>query len=349
MKTRNLINMLVIMALLALIMASSCKKDEEEQSASVQMEKTTDVTENSVVIHWSTTATAIKIVTVKVALDENFQDIQQEINVADPNAKSQLVEGLKGASYYYVKVILELIEGALVESDIEAVKTGYQDEPVNLTAQDGLNITGRIKYLESNTERKPAIVFMHQLQAPGNSWNGSETERKCVAEGWVCLVINFRGHFSSDDWPFPTNLQEVYDFVGACAYDMKAAVEFLRDDPKVNPEKIALLGASLGANETLEGNCLDGVVTSVALTPSMVLKNEICAGVPLKSVFYIVGEFNVPLPPEPNYPQDTQALYDNTQEPKKLLMLPLADHGWELLNDDIENQIVAWLDTRFSE
>lgn len=340
------------MALWSLVlMCSYCSKDEESTTPenAITVQQTTDVTENSFIINWTTNVSDINSINILLALDDSFSQLEGNIPVNDPGKTNQLVNGLVGATRYYIKMVIELSGGTTLESNVIITATEYQDMPISFTTEDGLNITGRIKYRNSDIGERPAIIFMHQYKSLGNQWNGSDLERKCVSEGWVCLLINFRGHFGSDPWDVPPSptLEGITEYQEVLGYDVTAAVEFVKSNPIVDPEKLALLGASLGANMSLEGNCQ--VLTSVAFTPSLVIPNTLCSGSTLQSVFYIVGEFDK-AGDIIDFCKDTKVHYNNTLEPKKLIVVPESQsHGWNLLTASIEDQVIEWLDVRFTE
>lgn len=348
MKAKQFLGSLLLFSLLV-IQNLSCKKDDINTPPTITIEKATEVTETSFVINWATTATDIDKITIKLSLDGDMKNIEDDVHVTDLAKTSHLFEGLKGATDYYLKIKMELAGGTTLESSIKKVGTSYQDESVTMTTSDGLSLAGRIKYLGSDSSKRPAIIFMHQYKCLGNYWNGSDLERKCVARGWVCMVLDFRGHFGSDSWPLPDffSMQEIKDIQTILGLDVTAAVNFMKSNPKVDADKLALLGASLGANMSLEGNCQ--VLTSVAFASSLWIPNSLCTGVPLKSVFYIVGEFDITQSPGPNFCEDTKVHYSNTQDPKKLLIMPVKDHGWNVITPAIEDEVVDWLETRFTE
>lgn len=350
MKTRTSLSVLTII-LLVLIMCFPCCKDnnsDDNPSYSISLKESTEVTETSFVANWITNATGIKSGTIELSFDETFLDLEKTININDPGKGSQLVEDLHGATIYFFRIILNMDDGQSLKSESGRTTTSYVDEATVLTTEDGLSITCRVKYLSSNTGQRPAIIFMHQFMCLGNFWNGADVTDNCIAEGWVCLVMNFRGHFGSSSWTLPTTLEEMFDYQTALDYDLMAAIDYLKSNPNVDGSRIALVGASLGACMSLEGNCREEVITSVALTPSLVVPWTLCPGTPLKSVFYLVGEMNKN--ELIDYYKDTQTLYNNTQEPKKLYVASQSrDHGWDLLNDETNHMVVDWLKARFSE
>ena len=65
----------------------------------------------------------------------------------------------------------------------------------------------------------------------------------------------------------------------------------------------------------------------------------------LNSVYYLVGELDVREDPPADAPAEANALYEQTEDPKKLdLILGTADHGSNLLSRDSLNvSIVDWM------
>ena len=155
-----------------------------------------------------------------------------------------------------------MISGKSLSSEIKKVMTIYKTETVTFMTSDNYKIVAKIKYLESNTAKGPGILFMHELGAFVNNWNNAELVTSLIAEGNVCMILDFRGHGQSDDF----DLQEIVDDIGVVAPDLIAAIDFLKSHESVNSEKIALVGGSLGAIMSIAGNGYEEVKCSVSLS-----------------------------------------------------------------------------------
>jgi alpha-beta hydrolase superfamily lysophospholipase len=166
--------------------------------------------------------------------------------------------------------------------------------------------------------------------------------KKLVAEGYVCLTFFNRGHGTS------TPVDDLMDLINdksLLAKDLKAAIDFMNGHELVSPGKLGLVGGSMGAIMALAGNGYEEVLTSVALSPAIDGVFVIFPGMTLSSAYYLVGELDIHDNPAVNFPAETNALYDLTEVPKKLNIIPAtSDHGSDLLSrDSLNTSIVDWI------
>ncbi len=107
--------------------------------------------------------------------------------------------------------------------------------------RDGIQLVGMIHIPEKTSPKYPAVMLLH-----GFTGNKAETHfmftkmaRKLAKAGFVCLRFDFSGSGDSEgSFEEMTYLTELAD--------AKAALKFLRQQPKVNVEKIGVLGLSMG-------------------------------------------------------------------------------------------------------
>lgn len=116
---------------------------------------------------------------------------------------------------------------------------GLTYEVVSFVTADGLTIHGW--YLPS--QNRAAIIYLHsfgshraQMVAPAAA---------LAAHGYGALLIDIRAHGESDG--------EVLPYGGPEAEDVLAAVQFLQSRADVDPERIGVLGWSLGAQMGILG------------------------------------------------------------------------------------------------
>jgi len=114
-------------------------------------------------------------------------------------------------------------------------------EEVSLTTEDGAKIVGTYYPLEAPSGR--SVLLLHMLRRDRSVWN--EFIPKLTLAGFCTLAIDFRGHGASfGNW----QQFQAQDYL-RMRLDVQAGFDFLRSK---NPNgKIAIIGASIGANHAL--------------------------------------------------------------------------------------------------
>ncbi|HSC79555.1 MAG TPA: alpha/beta fold hydrolase, partial [Chitinolyticbacter sp.] len=141
-------------------------------------------------------------------------------------------------------------------------------QTVTLDAADGLKLYG--DWLASAQEGKGAVVLLHMTVPEGRkTW--APLLPKLQAAGWSVLAVDLRGFGQTGglaDWELAPR-------------DVDAWLTWLARQPGVDPKRIALVGASAGANLALQA-CAGrpACPTVVALSPA---DNEIFGAAMMKS------------------------------------------------------------------
>ena len=216
------------------------------------------------------------------------------------------------------------------------------------------------------------LVFLHGL---GSNRGELLDEAVMLARhGYGALLLDMRNHGQSQGTVTTLGHAEVEDVRGAVAY--------LLARPEVNPERIGLVGSSMGgavairaaaripevravvaqsAFSSLEENVNQGVRALIGLppfpfAPLVIWFGEREAGVRLRqvrpvddvvqiaprAVLFIHGEQDPVIDVS-----NSLHLYEAAREPKALLLIPNAEHGGLLAADpaEFERQVVGFLDT----
>ena len=94
----------------------------------------------------------------------------------------------------------------------------------------------------------PAVVLAHGYADPAVYDNTSQMSRErdyLARQGYVTLLVDYRNHaLSSKDPDADANLRLGY------AVDVINAAKALQQDPRVRPDRIALMGRSMGGGVT---------------------------------------------------------------------------------------------------
>ena len=112
---------------------------------------------------------------------------------------------------------------------------------------DGLTISGRLLIPRGNGPF-PAVVLAHGYADPAVYDNTSQMSRErdyLARQGYITLLVDYRNHaLSSKDPNADANLRLGY------AVDVINAAKALQQDPRVRPDRIALMGRSMGGGVT---------------------------------------------------------------------------------------------------
>lgn len=123
-----------------------------------------------------------------------------------------------------------------------AQENGYKEIELNTT--DGVTISASYK-CPSAKSAVPAIVFVHQGGSSREEWMVLPMIEDFVKEGYAVLLYDVRLHGKSGkDGPFAN----LYNDANRAPMDMLAAFEYLKKDSRIDPERIGVIGASIGAN-----------------------------------------------------------------------------------------------------
>ncbi|MFM8320181.1 MAG: hypothetical protein ACKOC5_04625 [Chloroflexota bacterium] len=146
-------------------------------------------------------------------------------------------------------------------------------QPVTFQAEDGVELTGDL--FPAPGGPAPAVLLMHQMGSNRQVWvekglvawltrsappadaAGPVWPERSGGPTFPVLIFDFRGHGDSQGQP-----GEMADFLS----DAKAAYTFLSRQPSVDPQRIVLIGASIGADAAVD-ICVDGCLGALSLSP----------------------------------------------------------------------------------
>jgi alpha-beta hydrolase superfamily lysophospholipase len=128
---------------------------------------------------------------------------------------------------------------------------------VSLRTDDGVVLSAG--WYEPSARPAPAVILVHMLGRSRRDWDLAAS-RLAVA-GIGALALDLRGHGESQDAPRPESPE---DFTAMVA-DVTAARRFLASRADVQPGRIGLAGASLGASLVVLAAADSATVASLAL------------------------------------------------------------------------------------
>lgn len=125
-------------------------------------------------------------------------------------------------------------------------------QTVTFITDDGVSIVGTYYAPSSGLkDSTPTIILLHMLGKDRSTWNtfASALSHK----GYAVLSIDLRGHGESIKQGSSTVSYQSFtenDF-NKMTLDVKAAKQFLIEQKNANPDRMAIIGASIGANIAL--------------------------------------------------------------------------------------------------
>ncbi|MEM7388210.1 MAG: alpha/beta fold hydrolase [Verrucomicrobiota bacterium] len=209
---------------------------------------------------------------------------------------------------------------------------------LTLKTDDGFTIAASFGVPDNGVERVPAVVFIHQGGSDRGEW---ETVAKdAFRRGWATLAYDIRGHGdSSGTW---TNAW--FDDPDKAPSDLQAALEHLRSHERVDSNRIAVVGASVGGNLACVASALYSVKTVVALShkTSAVFNLAGREDLEFRSIFHLSTEGDQG-GQRANWAKE---LYEQTAEPRRLEIVSGSAHGVSMFKTDaaVPDRILEWLE-----
>jgi pimeloyl-ACP methyl ester carboxylesterase len=169
---------------------------------------------------------------------------------------------------------------------VAAQTTTTTPPPAQLAAvpmADGLQIKGDYYPAPESDTPAPAALLLHQNAGSGFDWRPFALSLQ--ATGYSVLAVDMRGHGltgGSVNWRLAES-------------DAGALMEWLRQQPAIDPDRVAIVGASIGANLALRVCSADAACHAViALSPGInyfgVRTPEAIRAMEDKSVFLVAGQ-----------------------------------------------------------
>jgi len=146
-----------------------------------------------------------------------------------------------------------------------ALAAGLEKQSVTMATADGVTISGY--FVKGKADKGPAVVLVHMYARSKEDWDPIIEKYLMPQTGMSFLAIDLRGHGESTKQGDKTLSYK--DFSDAdfknMTKDIEAAVKWLREKSEVDGDKIAIVGASIGANVALNYAAGDPKIKAVAL------------------------------------------------------------------------------------
>lgn len=198
-----------------------------------------------------------------------------------------------------------------------------------LTTEDNVKIA--YEYYDAGSNK--GVILLHMLSKDKSTWHDFAEELKDY--GYSAIAIDLRGHGKSGLNFKDLNEEQFNNMV----LDVKAAHDFLKDK---NTGKIAIIGASIGANLALNfaaDNDVD-VATIILLSPGLDYR-----GVKTEEV---IKRYNKPTlivaSEEDKYSFESSSKLNELASNSALRTYKNKGHGTNMLGNELNGLIFTWLD-----
>ncbi|GAB4440893.1 MAG: hypothetical protein Kow00120_09180 [Anaerolineae bacterium] len=203
---------------------------------------------------------------------------------------------------------------------------------VAFLAADGLTLHG-LYYPQP--EASPGVLLLHMLGRTKEDWENIAGAMQ--AAGFVVLAMDLRGHGDTGgevDW-------------SRARQDTLTMLAYLRELPNVDPARVGIVGASIGANLALNG-CADDPAcrAAVLLSPGLdyrgVTTEDAIAALGAKPLLLVASEDDA-------YAVQTVRTLDGlAQGERQLQVYQNAGHGTGMFNVELglTDLIIGWLQTQ---
>lgn len=218
-------------------------------------------------------------------------------------------------------------------------QTNVIKEKIKFETDDGYSLSAVIGEPDSIAEDLPAIILIHQGGSSKEEWGSFFDE--LVKQNYIVLSFDIRGHGGSDK---VGNIYALFNDPNQAPHDLFSSYEYLKDHENVDTERLAIVGASIGANLACVGISKLDIKTAVSISAKTSAVENLNGDkdLNLRSIFFIAstGDQNG------KRVEWAIELYDRTEFPKKILEVKNSSaHGVSIFKDEpsVKNEIILWL------
>lgn len=217
-------------------------------------------------------------------------------------------------------------------------------EEVILTTKDGIQLYA--DYYQGPRPDAPGVVLLHMMPATKESW--ADFAPKLQLAGFQALAIDFRGHGKSTTKDGETinyknfNDQEHQQKI----HDIEEAVRFLINKNNPAPKMLFFVGASIGANLSLQymaehTRIKGGVLLSPGLNYRGIKTSLSAEKIADDQSIFLIASEN-----DDNYSADTaKKILETLNCKKQIKILQDAGHGTDMFKTypELMDEIINWL------
>lgn len=219
------------------------------------------------------------------------------------------------------------------------------ERQIKFSTNDNVTIVATVSEPRNVKGNTAAVIFIHQGGSSKEEWTSLEIFRQISEQGMLALAYDVRGHGASSG---KADFSTLFNDPLQAPRDLAAAIDWLEQSGQVDMSRIAIVGASIGANLACAaaGSRDFSIKTAVAMSGKVSAVYNLAGGeeklTDLKSVFLIASELE----------QDGQRaiwaseLYAMTEEPRQLeIVAGSGGHGVSVFADDptLQQRVLDWL------
>jgi len=238
----------------------------------------------------------------------------------------------------------------LTDDKVLIVGTYYSPQMSSISSSNNSTTT-------SSSTSTNAIILLHMLGHNRNDWNSFASILSNKGNGYTVLSIDLRGHGESTNQN--GNIISFQSFTAndfnKMVMDVKAAKQFLMAQKNINPNNIAIVGASIGANVALNYAASDPLIKAVVLlSPGLNYKGVTTSNAikQYKGLTYIATAGKDPI--ADNDPQTLCNEINCDTNHRLQVYQDSNSHGTDMfsnssLQPSLEKLIISWLNTTFGK
>ncbi|WP_457625899.1 alpha/beta hydrolase family protein [Persephonella sp.] len=155
---------------------------------------------------------------------------------------------------------------------------------LSIKSDDGFVLRGFLEYPETKRDTYPVVIFVHQFGTTHMIW--SEFAKELREEGFATLLIDLRGHGLSiiqngkeNKIVFNNRFSSIIDLVSffkksarkvnfsKIPDDIALWIDYLIENEKIDPDRVILIGASLGATSIIPVPSMQDIYKMVCISP----------------------------------------------------------------------------------
>ena len=211
-------------------------------------------------------------------------------------------------------------------------------EKITFKTRDGVTITGN--YFKPLRKQAPVFILLHMMPATKESWN--DFAYIIQKNGYAALAIDLRGHGESTDRNgIKLDYKEFKDEEHRNSMnDIASAKEFLEGQNDVDMSRMAIVGASIGANLALwQASINKDVRLIMLLSPGLnyrgILADELAPG--FKGHVYILASEG-----DTKSAESSRKLAEIFTGETKIEIIKGDMHGTNMFNPEIMDDILKW-------
>ena len=204
---------------------------------------------------------------------------------------------------------------------------------VTITTSDGIKLAATVKYPVRNTPA-PAVILLHQYGADRHQWDAYLSA--FLDHGFAVLSYDMRGFGNSRLPSIPT---DQVTHLNSLPLDLPAVIAYLKSKSGIDPARISVVGASIGADVAFVGlGSHLGLYRGALLSP--VVRDQTLDG---RGVTDFNPSAMIGIASDLEQ-ADLNNFMDRITDPKESKVIPSGGHGVELLKTTgVLNDVMQWI------